>query len=165
MQSTTTETTGQTRINPTTGRPYYYKDKKETMDKRNRNRMYVAGKYIPFTHPLHKAGRYNNWDDAHSHQKLDSVKDGYVYVITNPAWPAWVKIGMAVDAGDRCKGYQTSCPFRNFKLKYAVASTDRRASEAEAHKLAEDVAEERRGEWFKMPTAYAIQVLNSLTRV
>ena len=71
-------------------------------------------------------------------------------------------VGMAVDASDRCKGYQTSCPFRNFKLKYAVASEDRRASEVTAHKLATEIAEERRGEWFKMPVADAIKVLNRL---
>lgn len=166
IQSTASEKAGQTHINPTTGKPYYYKDNKETHDKRNAyhnpRQMYVAGKYISRSHPLHKAGRYKNWDDAHSHQILDSHKAGYVYAITNMAWPAWVKIGMAVDASDRCKGYQTSCPFRNFKLKYAVASEDRRASEVTAHKLATEIAEERRGEWFKMPVADAIKVLNRL---
>lgn len=154
--------TGQTPINPYTGKPAYYKDNKATHDINNAERMWVAGKYISKAHPLHKPGRFKNWDDAHSHERLDSVAEGHVYVITNRAWPAWVKIGMAVDAEDRCKGYQTSCPFRDFKLVHSIPTKDRRATEQEAHKLAEFDAEERRGEWFKMHVNHAVNILEQL---
>ena len=152
--STSTEATGQTPTNPKTGKPFFYKDNPEAVRKRDANRMYVNGKEVSKKHPLHKAGRYKSWDDVHSHNLINSVTEGYVYIITNSAWPEWVKIGMALDAEDRLNGYQTSSPFRNYKLMYSVSTKDRRKAEAAAHKAAEKVAE-RRGEWFKMSVAQA----------
>ena len=30
-----------------------------------------------------------------------------IYIISNPSWQGWIKAGMAIDAKDRCKQYQT----------------------------------------------------------
>ena len=65
-------------------------------------------------HPLYKAGRYKGFEDA-AFSSLENFKDnpqGQVYVITNPAWEGWVKVGMAVDAEDRAGNYQTSSPLQ-----------------------------------------------------
>ena len=133
--------------------------------KRNTTRMWVNGKYIPKSHPLHKPGRYKTFSDAafDGTYKLDSIKEGYVYAITNPAWPEWVKIGMAVDANDRCNGYQTSSPFRDYKVEHVVVTNNRRAAEAEAHKVAAKIAKEVRGEWFKLDIEQAKIILNNIT--
>lgn len=122
----------------------------------NKQRMYVNGKYIPNSHPLYKAGHYKSFDDAafSGLQNYERSNEGQVYIITNDAWPEWVKIGMAVDAEDRCNGYQTSSPFRDYKVRYAVSTKDRRKAESLAHKAAEKIAE-RRGEWFKMSVGQA----------
>ena len=122
----------------------------------NKERMYVNGKYIPNSHPLYKAGRYKSFDDAafSGLENYERSKEGQVYIITNSAWPEWVKIGMAIEAEDRLNGYQTSSPFRNYRLMYSVSTDDRRKAEAAAHKAAEKVAE-RRGEWFKMSVGQA----------
>jgi len=131
----------------------------------NKGRMWVNGKYISRNHPLYKAGRYKTFSDAafDGTYKLDSIKEGYVYVITNPAWPEWVKIGMAIDADDRCNGYQTSSPFRDYKLEHTVMSNNRRKAEAEAHKAAAKIAVEQRGEWFKISIEQAKDILNTLS--
>ena len=130
----------------------------------NPNRMYVNGKYIPKTHPLFKPGRYKTFNDAAfaGTYKLDSIKEGYVYVITNKAWPDWVKIGMAIDAEDRCNGYQTSSPHRDYILEHSVASNDRRKAEQQAHTRAAKLASETNGEWFKLTVQQAIEVLDNL---
>ena len=86
-----------------------------------------------------------------------------MYAITNPAWPEWVKIGMAVDADDRCNGYQTSSPFRDYSLEHVVVSNNRREAEAEAHTAASKIAEEQRGEWFKISIEQAKDILNKLS--
>ena len=101
----------------------------------NTKRMYVNGKHIRKTHPLYKPGRYKTFSDAafDGTYKLDSIKEGYVYVITNKAWPDWVKIGMAIDAEDRCNGYQTSSPHRDYILEHSVSSNERRKAEKQAH--------------------------------
>jgi len=130
----------------------------------NVNRMWVNGKYISTKHPLYKPGRYKTFSDAafDGTYKLDSIKEGYVYAITNPAWPEWVKIGMAVDADDRCNGYQTSSPFRDYSLEHVVVTSNRRAAEAEAHKSAARIAKETRGEWFKLDIEQAKIILNNI---
>jgi len=133
----------------------------------NPQRMWVNGKYISRKHPLYKPGRYKTFSDAafDGTYKLDSIKEGYVYAITNPAWPEWVKIGMAVDADDRCNGYQTSSPFRDYTLEHMVVTNNRRAAEAKAHKSAAKIAKETRGEWFKLDIKQAKNILDECSVV
>ena len=82
--------------------------------KGNPRRMYVNGKYVPKKHPLHKAGNYKTFEGAAfaSLEGYANTTEGYVYIINNPCWDGWIKVGMAIDAEDRCKQYQTSSPFR-----------------------------------------------------
>jgi hypothetical protein len=131
---------------------------------RNSNRMFVNGKHISTKHPLHKPGNYKTFEDAafSSLAKYESTKEGQVYIITNKAWKGWVKIGMAVDAEDRCNGYQTSSPFRDYELRYKKYFTDRRSAELNAHELCEEKAKERSGEWFKMPIKTAIKIIENI---
>tara|TARA_R110000744_G_C19000548_1_gene521755 strand:+ start:47 stop:565 length:519 start_codon:yes stop_codon:yes gene_type:complete len=84
---------------------------------------------------------------------------GAVYIITNPAWFGWVKVGMAVDAEDRLRSYQTSSPLRDYVLHYSYATEDRRKSEAEAHDILEQ-RYERRNEWFSCTPSQAREVLD-----
>ena len=148
---TKSETVGQTRINPATGKPVYYKDNPETKKQENAKKMYVNGKYVPKTHPLYKAGRYKGFEDA-AFSSLENFKDnpqGQVYVIANPAWKDWVKVGMAVDAMDRTGNYQTSSPFRDYTLLYTYDVDDRRAAESAAHtRLAKEC--DNINEWFRL---------------
>ena len=70
------------------------------------------------SHPLHKAGTYKGFEEA-AFSSLQNFKDspqGQVYIITNPAWEGWVKVGMAVDANDRAGNYQTASPYRDYEL-------------------------------------------------
>jgi len=154
-------------INPKTGKKFYYKNSPEATKKRNvrhnPNRMWVDGKYISPTHPLHKPGSYKSFGDAafSALQKDVQVKEGYVYVITNPAWPDWVKIGMAIDAEDRLNGYQTSSPMRDYELVHAIQTPDRARAERVAHKAAA-MCGERKGEWFKIPNSEAVTILQHI---
>ena len=130
----------------------------------NDRRMYVNGKYIPRSHPLFKSGKYKSFNDAafSSLQNYTTAKDGHVYIITNPAWPDWVKIGMAVDAEDRLNGYQTSSPMRDYQLEFTVKVSDRRKSESKAHKLCKKMGVDNKGEWFNMSVGTAKSVLEQV---
>ena len=148
-------------INPKTGKKRYYKDNPETKrEYNNTKRMHVNGNYISIHHPLHKPGKYKSFGDAAftALQKDEQVKEGYVYAMYNPAWPEWIKIGMAIDAQDRLNGYQTSSPMRDYALVYDVYFKDRLEAERKAHKVAERYGE-RQGEWFKITREQAILVL------
>ena len=132
--------------------------------KNNPNRMYINGKYISKKHPLYKAGSYKSFDHAafDSLSNYTKSKAGEVYAIANKAWDGWIKIGMAVDAEDRLNSYQTSSPLRDYVLLHCSFFNDRRRAEAEAHKKAETLAEERKGEWFKMSSFEATKVIMAI---
>lgn len=148
------------KANPYSGKPMYYKDNPEAVKKRDAQRMYVNGKEISKKHPLHKPGRYKALDDAWSHEKIESIDIGEVYAITNTAWPEWIKVGKAVDADDRCKGYQTSSPFRDYSIVARMATDNRHTREKEMHTTFEHFADDRRGEWFKIDKVTAIKIFN-----
>ena len=127
----------------------------------NKGRMYVDGKYIPQTHPLYKAGRYKSFNHAafSSFENYNKSSEGDVYVITNKAWPEWIKVGKAVTAKDRLKSYQTSDPFRAYELHCKFVVRDRHIFELQAHQLLKAEASDFKNEWFKINPATAQQLL------
>lgn len=48
------------------------------------------------------------------------MKSGYLYVITNESFKGWVKIGVTENLEKRLQSYQTSSPYRNYKLEYSL---------------------------------------------
>tara|TARA_R100001369_G_scaffold7352_4_gene18530 strand:- start:4 stop:504 length:501 start_codon:yes stop_codon:yes gene_type:complete len=88
-------------------------------------------------------------------------KEGEVYVITNPSFGGWVKIGMAVDSEDRLKGYQTGDPHRSYKLEFSRYFNDRRKAESTAHVMASK-SFIKSGEWFNMSVQDAINVIEGI---
>jgi hypothetical protein len=140
-----------------------FKRSLEAHMKKNTTRMFVDGKYIPKSHPLHKAGRYDSFEDA-AFSSLTNYKTnpkGQVYAMYNPAWPDWIKVGKAVDAEDRLKNYQTSSPLRNYKLLMAVDVDNRNEKEAEAH-VAFGSQFKQRNEWFKCSKREAKKILRNI---
>ena len=130
----------------------------------NPNRMYVNGRYVPKTHPLYKAGNYKTFEDAafSSFEKYESSTEGEVYIVSNPAWKDWFKVGMAIDADDRCKGYQTSSPFRDYRIEYRKEFKDRRSAESTAHRRLKRICNEYEGEWFYTNINKVIEVIESI---
>jgi hypothetical protein len=124
--------------------------------KHNSDRMYVNGVFVSKKHPMHKPGRYT----ANEGSFFDVVPEddkplaGWVYIITNEAWPEWVKVGMADDPEKRLSGYQTSSPMRDYALFEAYNVGDRRAAEKAAHDILKGTYT-KKGEWFKCNPAVA----------
>jgi len=126
--------------------------------------MYVNGKYVSRKHPLYKAGRYKTFEGAAfaSLEGYANTTEGYVYIINNPCWDGWVKVGMAIDAEDRCKQYQTSSPFRDYKLCYLKYFEDRKIAEQSAHKELKKITDTYNGEWFQTSVKEAKKTIEAL---
>ena len=127
----------------------------------NRSRMFVNGKYVPKSHPLHKPGHYKSFGDA-AFESLDNyktAKQGQVYILYSPAYPSWVKIGMAVDAEDRLKQFQTGSPYRDYILVKAYDTDDRRKAESEVHELLRKTHGSK-NEWFVIAASVAKEILD-----
>ena len=136
------------------------RERAETLRKRFNKVMRVDGKYIPRSHPLHKPGNYKGFTDAafSSLKNYEQSKEGQVYIIVSPAYPGWCKVGMAVDAEDRLKQYQTSSPYRDYKLIKVYDVLDRREAERFAHELLSK-RHGRKGEWFYIQHPVATSIL------
>jgi len=145
--------------NPYTGKPMYYKDNPDAVKRRDSLRMYVNGKEISKKSPLYKPGKYKSLDDAWSHSEIEKTYEGEVYLIMNPAWPEWVKVGKAAIATDRLSSYQTSSPFRDYIIIKSIKTEDRHATETDLLNKFEAKSVERRGEWFKISKEKAIELL------
>ena len=119
---------------------------------KNKNRMFVGGKYVPTSAEFHLSGNYKTLTDAafsNVEDKIQPTKEGDIYIITNKAWKNWIKVGCAIDAVDRCKSFQTSSPLRDYKLEYKKKVEDRHLTEQIVHsRLKSDF--ESRNEWFKV---------------
>lgn len=126
----------------------------------NALRIFKNGKYLGMSreallHMIEKADHikvrqvhrvqklYKNADS-----KYVSIPEGYIYAVINDAWPGWYKIGTALLPEKRLASYQTSTPFRDFKLVYEAFTTDRLVTERKAHNFFDGIAADRRGEWF-----------------
>ena len=108
-------------------------------NKENSGRMFVNGKYVSVHHPLYKAGHYKSFNDA----AFSSLKN-------------------YDDAEDRCKGYQTSSPFRDYILKYHKKFNDRNKAEKIAHRKTRKLAIENNAEWFKLSLDNIINIIDGI---
>jgi hypothetical protein len=157
------ETTKLAAVGPTPTKGKYYKDNKSAVQARDAKRMWVNGVEVKKTHPLYKAGRYKGFEDA-AFSSLENYKDnpqGQVYIITNPAWEGWAKVGMAVDSEDRLKNYQTSSPERDYELFDYEDFDDRRVAESMVH----DYLRKRfkhKNEWFECSAESAMRAIDAI---
>jgi hypothetical protein len=122
----------------------------ERTAKSNKLHMTVDGKYISRKHPLYKPGRYKSFNDAAFSSLINYVlaPEGEVYILRNPAWGNWYKIGKAIESVDRCNQYQTGSPHRDYELVTYKKFKHRAIAEKMAHSLAEGLSRKRANEWF-----------------
>ena len=93
-------------------------------------------------------------------------RPGFVYVVSNPVWPGWVKIGCAEKPTNRLGGYQTGDPYRRYRLETAVYFPKQLEAERLVHRALRNIAEvtddPHAGEWFKISVRKAVDVITSL---
>jgi len=154
--------------------PHSNAQRYETVIKRNRNRMYVNGKYIPVSHPFHTSGRYvwdlsalNSFNSLSNIELVDCDTSGEIYIIENHLFDGWVKVGMAVDSNKRLKDYYTYTPQKNndsYKLAHTITVNNRMVAESEIHNLLEDECL-RSKEWFNISLERAKAILDSYAEI
>ena len=108
-------------------------------------------------HAMHELGA--DFTTAEKAEKTE--RRGFVYVISNPAWPHHVKIGRAFDPESRLRGYFTGCPFNDYELEHAVYFHDCYMAERETHARLEAWRADG-GEWFNLTPDEAAHYINQL---
>jgi len=71
---------------------------------------------------------------------------GYVYVITNPAWDGYYKIGLTINLSKRLSTYQTASPLRDYSFLTTKSVDDMHIAE---RKVLEELKKfyDVKGEW------------------
>ena len=131
--------------------------------KKNKKRMYVGGKYVPVSHATHSPGRFKNYNDVvfKEYYKTKDIKEGNVYLISNPAWNGWLKVGRAMSVADRLNAFQTASPYRDYKIEYAIAVEDAPKIERLLHNALKNKFRSKY-EWFKLDVSDALNIINEV---
>ena len=85
-------------------------------------------------------------------------RPAYVYIITNPAWEGWCKIGKAKDVQSRLNAYQVSSPLRDYVIEFQLRIPDY-IVETNIHEKLVDEGYEYRNEWFRIELQDAIELI------
>jgi hypothetical protein len=91
----------------------------------------------------------------------EEAPEGYVYIITNPAWPGYVKIGCAGDCKKRLAQFNTGSPSRDYEMVHHVYNGNRRKAESRVHEMFHP--ERALGEWFKATVAEVADAMEEVS--
>jgi hypothetical protein len=172
------ETTGRRHINLKTGKPYWYKDTPRRGRARNKKKnaisrlayamvgsqkaFYALDKYARAKVRKGAARLYEAGETAGSAER-STEKAGFVYIITHPSWPEFVKIGRAYNPDSRLEGYQTGCPRRCYRLEHSVYFEDCHFAEREIHVRLGTYRQ--CGEWFRVTRDKAYHTIIQLREI
>ena len=87
------------------------------------------------------------------------MKGGYLYIVSNPNFPGFYKIGVSEDINKRLHVYQTGDPSRKYKMEYYIFHPDCYTAEKNIKKVMKYFAKSQRNEWFEVDLTMAISRL------
>jgi len=82
----------------------------------------------------------------------------YIYIITHPKFPGWVKIGRTNDLKNRLDDYQTHCPLREFKIDFSIETKYYYSIEV----YFDNFIKNNGYEWYNCSPEYAIEKIHEV---
>lgn len=83
------------------------------------------------------------------------MKSGFLYIITNEAFPGWVKVGTSTNLTERLHTYQTGDPFRRYRIVYSLQHPEFRHAEKKIKETMKHFALTIKGEWYEVDLGIA----------
>lgn len=87
------------------------------------------------------------------------MKSGYLYIITNKAWPGYVKVGVTENLEKRLNQYQTADPFRSYVLEFSLYHPRYLEAEKKIKDAMKPFAKSIKNEWFEVDYKIAVSRL------
>jgi len=88
------------------------------------------------------------------------MKAGYVYIVSNNNFPGFYKVGATENISIRLKNYQTSSPYRNYKIEYYIEHADIYMAEKRIKETIGPFALSIKHEWYEISLPMLISRLN-----
>lgn len=88
------------------------------------------------------------------------MKPGFLYIISNPAHPNFLKIGVTEDIKARLHTYQTGDPKRAYKVEYYIEHPDAYFAERRIKETIKPFALSIKHEWYEISLSMLISRLN-----
>jgi len=92
--------------------------------------------------------------------------DGWLYVVTNPMWPDWAKIGVTRDLSKRLSSYNTGAPTSEvfYEVRYSKHHSNARQIEYDIHSnLVDSPLRGDSSEWYRISVDEAIEIIENAT--
>lgn len=90
------------------------------------------------------------------------MKEGFIYIISNPAHDGFIKVGVTENIDSRLRTYQTSDPKRAYKIEYYIFHPDCYDGEKKITEAMKPFAKSIKNEWFEIATHMAISRLEEI---
>ena len=90
----------------------------------------------------------------------DQTETQYLYIITNPAWPGWVKIGHTLDPYECLQEHDNATPRRDFRMNpFVVQDGEVSALHFRDALYADEAYITVRGDWYEVSYEDALAIL------
>lgn len=83
------------------------------------------------------------------------MEGNYLYIITNDAFPGWVKVGTTDNLTKRLQTYQTGDPFRRYRVVYSIHHPQYREAERKIKETMKRFALSIKNEWYEVDLSIA----------
>lgn len=101
-------------------------------------------------------------EEIRKHGEQTSIKEGFVYMLSNPSFPGWIKAGMSIDYEKRLNIYNQYDPEGLYSFISVRWTNNRRQSEDILLKTLAVASDKRKGEWFKIDETNALNIFYSM---
>jgi hypothetical protein len=99
--------------------------------------------------------------DIRKHGEQAKFAEGFVYIVENPAYAGWIKVGMTIDYEKRLYSYNVpNDPHRAYSYVRVAWTNDRRTTEKDLLERFEAKSLARKGEWFEVEKSLAISLFD-----
>lgn len=89
-------------------------------------------------------------DEGNESGNQTSIEEGFVYLLSNPVWNGWVKIGMTTDYESRLSTYNMYDPTSSYSFIDIKWTNDRKYAEKHLKNVFLIHSDAVKGEWFKI---------------
>ena len=100
-------------------------------------------------------------DKKYGTEEWLSKAKGEIYIISNPAWRGWIKVGKSINADKRLSQFQACCPLKDFEIVKIITVKNQIKAERKILEFMKFFAEDNNGEWIKINTDKAKEILKT----